>query len=91
MNSSTDGLDDLREAFARLQKQRLGPRFQASSASDRVILDWSDNDDLLDGTGEDFGEDAVLSRKMITAAKVFKIAKEEGRAAAVLWKLQNTG
>ena len=58
-----------------------------------MIANWADNDDGgIDCFPQGYmGEDPVLFRKMVIAAKVYMIAKREGRTAAMLWKLQNSG
>lgn len=71
----------------------MGPERYSDSrtAPDTVIESWANTDALEEEAIMKFGEDAAIAKKMIIAAKVYMIAKEQGRPAAMLWKLQNSG
>lgn len=86
-----EDLSDLKEVFNQLQRKRLGERFTDRDSPDRILDNWAQNADFKDweqlAIGN--GEDQNLYVKMVKAAKVYVIARDEGRAAAILWKLRN--
>lgn len=86
-----DDLSDLREIFDQLQRKRLGERFVGRCSPERILDHWAENADHPDWQewAESRGEDRHLFIKMVKAAKVYVIARDEGRDAALLWKLRN--
>lgn len=77
-------LDDLRDQFAALQKERLGPaRFTKNSYSDHIIESWAGDENEWETTDPEF--------KIVQAANVYLMARDYGISAAVLYKLQQTG
>lgn len=86
-----DKLADLKEVFNQLQRKRLGKRFVGRDSPEHILDNWASHADHADWQSlvDSRDEDQNLYVKMVKAAKVYVIARDEGRAAAILWKLRN--
>lgn len=85
-------IEDLYEKFHKLQIKRLGDRMMTRdlrrTPTEAVLRHWADDGKLPIEAFKD-EDDPKLMRDIAVAALLIQIARSQGMAAAMLWKLQN--